>query len=287
MILAKPTLATFLAVADLSSVSAAGKRLGITQTAVTQRVKALEAELKVSLFTRSRSGMRLTPEGRSLLRFCGESASLEGKLLAEIRHGGEVKEIDLCVAGPVSLLAGRLAPQCRAFLRDWPQLNLRLLIEMNANRLNQLKRGTADLAFVFPHEVSAELDSKLVRPVEYLLVATANWRGRTLREIMEEERLFAYHQEDNTGIDYLRQFELLPLLKRSKLLVSENVTLMRMLELGVGYGILPRETAEPLLKTEKLVALNQGRVMKVPFALAWYPRAAMPRYFRQIIDSIH
>jgi DNA-binding transcriptional LysR family regulator len=38
----------------------AAKKLGITQTGATQRIKALEHSLGVTLFTRSRSGMRLT-----------------------------------------------------------------------------------------------------------------------------------------------------------------------------------------------------------------------------------
>jgi DNA-binding transcriptional LysR family regulator len=51
--------------------------------------------------------------------------------------------------------------------------------------------------------------------------------------------------------------------------VSENVTLIRLLELGLGFGVLPREIAEPLIAEQKLVSLNQGRSYKIPFALAW------------------
>jgi hypothetical protein len=50
--------------------------------------------------------------------------------------------------------------------------------DSHANRLNQLKRGTCDLAFVLPHEVGLELDSKRVKPVKYLLVATSKWKNR-------------------------------------------------------------------------------------------------------------
>jgi hypothetical protein len=52
--------------------------------------------------------------------------------------------------------------RCTEIARRWPGLNLRFVIDSNANRLNQLKRGACDLAFVFPHEVGLELDSKLV-----------------------------------------------------------------------------------------------------------------------------
>jgi len=287
MMIAHTQLPTFMAVAELSNLSAAAKKLGITQTGATQRIKSLEQSLGVTLFTRSRSGMRLTEEGRLLLRYCTAVSNLEGQFLSVVKEGGQVREVELCLVGPMSLLAGRVVPRCSEILKKWPSLNLRFVIDSNANRLNQLKRGTCDLAFVFPHEVGLELDSKLVKPVEYLLVATPKWKGRPLKEILETEKLLAYHPDDTTGLDYLRTFNLLESFKRSKFCVSENITLIRLLELGLGFGVLPKEIAESLIAGGGLVSLNQGRSHKIPFALAWYPRREMPDYFREIVKMIN
>jgi len=287
MMIAHTQLPTFMAVAELSNLSAAAKKLGITQTGATQRIKSLEQSLGVTLFTRSRSGMRLTEEGRLLLRYCTAVSNLEGQFLSVVKEGGQVREVELCLVGPMSLLAGRVVPRCSEILKKWPSLNLRFVIDSNANRLNQLKRGTCDLAFVFPHEVGLELDSKLVKPVEYLLVATPKWKGRPLKEILETEKLLAYHPDDTTGLDYLRTFNLLESFKRSKFCVSENITLIRLLELGLGFGVLPKEIAESLIAGGRLVSLNQGRSHKIPFALAWYPRREMPDYFREIVKMIN
>lgn len=286
MIIAHAQLPTFVAVAELLNLSAAAKKLGITQTGATQRIKSLEQALGVTLFTRSRSGMRLTEEGRLLLRYCVEASNLEGQILSGIRGGGHTREVELCIVGPMSLLAGRVVPRYSEVAHRWPHLNLRFVIDSNANRLNQLKRGACDLAFVFPHEVGLELESKRVRPVEYLLVAASRWKKRSLHEIVEKEKLLAYHPGDTTGIDYLRTFDLLEGFKGAKLCASENITLIRLLELGLGFGVLPREIAAPLIDEDKLVCLNQGRSHKIAFALAWYPRKEMPDYFREIVQMI-
>jgi len=286
MMIAHTQLPTFVAVAELLNLSAAAKKLGITQTGATQRIKSLEQSLGTTLFTRSRSGMRLTEEGRLLLRYCTEVSSLEGQFLSGLKGGGHTREVELCIVGPMSLLAGRVAPRCGDIARRWPNLNLRFVIDSNVNRLNQLKRGTCDLAFVFPHEVGLELDSKRIRPVEYLLVATSQWKNRSLKEILATEKLLAYHHGDTTGIDYLRTFDLLEHFKRSRFCVSENITLIRLLELGLGFGVLPKEIAEPLVEENRLASLNQGRSHKIPFALAWYPRREMPDYFREIVQMI-
>ena len=286
MMIAHSQLPTFIAVAELLNLSAAAKRIGITQTGATQRIKALEQALGATLFTRSRSGMRLTEEGRLLLRYCTEVSGLEGQFLSGLKGAGHIREVELCIVGPMSLLAGRVVPHCRDVSRRWPNLNLRFVIDSNANRLNQLKRGACDLAFVFPHEVGLELDSKRVKPVEYLLLATSQWKNRPLKEILATEKLLAYHPDDTTGIDYLSTFNLLEQFKRSRFCVSENVTLIRLLELGLGFGVLPREIAEPLIQEDKLTALIQGRAHKIPFALAWYPRREMPDYFRGVVQMI-
>jgi DNA-binding transcriptional LysR family regulator len=284
--IAHSQLPTFMVVAELLNLSAAARKLGITQTGATQRIKALEQTFGATLFTRSRSGMRLTEEGRLLLRYCTAVSSLEGQFFAGVGAAGQAREVELCIVGPMSLLAGRVVPRYREIAQKWPNLNLRFVIDSNANRLNQLKRGTCDLAFVFPHEVGLELDSKLVRPVEYVLVAAPEFRNRSLKEILETERLLAYHPGDTTGIDYLRTFNLLDRFKRSRFCVSENVTLIRLHEFGHGFGVLPKEIAEPLIRENKLAALNQGRTYKIPFALAWYPRKEMPDYFRELIRVI-
>jgi LysR family transcriptional regulator (chromosome initiation inhibitor) len=286
MLIAHSQLPTFMAVAELSNLSAAARRLGVTQTGATQRIKSLEQSLGTALFTRSRSGMRLTEAGRFLWRYCTEVSHLEGQFLSGMKGAGHTREVDVCIVGPMSLLAGRVAPGCSDIVRKWPNVNLRFVIDSNANRLNQLKRGACDLAFVFPHEVGLELDSKRIWPVEYVLVGPSRWKSRLLKQVLEQEKLLAYHPDDPTGLDYLKTFDLLKHFKRSRFCVNENVTLIRLLELGLGFGVLPREIAEPLVKEGRLALLNQGRSYKIPFALAWYPRREMPEYFRHIVQTI-
>ena len=159
MLIAHTQLPTFVAVAELLNLSAAAKKLGVTQTGATQRIKSLEQSLSTTLFTRSRSGMRLTEEGRLLLRYCTEVSNLEGQFFSGVKGAGHTREVELCIVGPMSLLAGRVVPRYSEIAQKWAHLNLRFVIDANANRLNHLKRGDCDLAFIFPNEVGLELDS--------------------------------------------------------------------------------------------------------------------------------
>jgi LysR family transcriptional regulator (chromosome initiation inhibitor) len=287
MILINQNIEAFMVVAELGSVSAAARRLGLTQTGVTQRIKALEREVKIALFTRSRSGMRLTPEGQSFLRYCLDARGLEERLVNELKKSGSENETNVTLVGPASLIGGRIAQQCRHVFDMWPKLNFRFSIDSYANRLNRLKQGTVDLAILQTHEVSAELDSKVLKPLEYILVCTSEWKKRELEDILQNERLYAWNLEDSAGLDYLRTFNLLQHLKRPRLYANEDQVLQNQIALGVGFGILPRELAEPMVKAGKLIVLNANKSVKVKMALAWYPRAEMPDYFKEIVKSIN
>ena len=129
MMIAHSQLPTFMAVAERLNLSAAARKLGVTQTGATQRIKSLEQSLGTTLFTRSRSGMRLTEEGRLLWRYCTEVSNLEGQFFSGIRGAGQVRELELCIVGPMSLLAGRVLPRYSEVAQKWHQLNLRFVID--------------------------------------------------------------------------------------------------------------------------------------------------------------
>src|SRR5918997_429955 len=70
-------LQTFLAVADSGSYTAAATRLGFTQPAVSQQIRALEVQIgSTRLFRRSGQRMRLTQAGEELLGLARELVGL-------------------------------------------------------------------------------------------------------------------------------------------------------------------------------------------------------------------
>jgi len=280
-------LQAFLAIHEESTVVGAAKKLGLVPTAVTQRIRALEHELGVTLFIRNRKGMNLTTEGHSLLKYCLGTKDLEGRTLAELKDGGRQSDIELRVAGPTSFISGRVVSQCKHLFKNWPRLNIQFIIDDSEDRLDLIKKGRADIVVLYPHQVPLELDSKLVKPDEYLLLGHPSWKSRSLKEILEQERIFAFHHADQTSLNYLKEFNLLKFLRRPRLFVNENFALSTLLRSGIGFGILTREIATPFIKEKSLITLNQGKVMKDPLALAWYPRTEMPNYFKGFIDSIH
>jgi LysR family transcriptional regulator (chromosome initiation inhibitor) len=287
MSLLGPNLEAFLTITRTKTVQAASKELGITQTGVTQRIRALEAQLDTTLFLRSRRGMGLTPEGEALLRYCQSARDLEGEALARIQSSGTRFEARVQLQGPTSIMRTRVIPQCMGVLTRYPELLVTFKISDHESGSEALRSGSAQFALLPPEEVAREMDSKLLKAEEYVLVGAPQWKRRELKEIIQKERIIDFDPEDQTSFSYLKKFKLHSHAKSQRHYVNNNESLVEMFHSGIGYGVLTREFAEPHLKSGRVSLLNSGAVFENRLALAWYPRPRPAEYFQALVDSIH
>lgn len=286
MSLLSPNLKAFIAIVNQTTVHGAAAELGLTQTAVTQRIRALESELKTTLFLRSRKGMKLTQEGEALLRYCKGAEDLEGEALSIISGSGKDRPIFIGLAGPTSVMTTRVVDQCKSIYQDWPNLYLNFIITDAEERLSLVKTGQATLAVVSPEVVPKEMDSKMLRPDKYILVASKKWKGRRLQDILSHEKLIDFYESDQTSINYLKKFGLLSSITRPRLFVNNNQAIIKLFCEGVGFGTLTQEVAKPYIESGELFTLNGGTLLEDPLALAWYPHPEMPKYLKGIISAI-
>lgn len=285
VVLKNPLLIAFERVAELKTVHAAALDIGLTQAALTKRLRLLESELEVTLFLRSRRGMSLTEEGKALLQFCKTSNEAEGQLLSKLK-GGSKMQVSLTIAGPTSAISSRINRDCLSLYSKYPYLRLHFQSEDHANLIEMIRLGKVDLAVVSPNLVPNEMESKLLKPDRYLLVASAKWHGRPLDEILENERIIDFYESDQTTFKYLSKFGLENSKKPERLFVNENAALIRMFSAGIGYGTLTEDIAKPFIESGDLIKLNRGQVFEDPLALAWYQRHEKSDYFRDITRSI-
>jgi LysR family transcriptional regulator, chromosome initiation inhibitor len=280
-----PLIVAFEHVVSLRTIHAASKKLGLTQAAVTKRIQALESELGVSLFLRSRRGMTLTAEGLSFLQYCKTIQEAEGQLLGKIT-GNDRQEASITIIGPTSAISSRIADNCAPLYSKFPFLRLHLKSDDHANLVETVKRGEADLAIVPPSQVPNEMSSKRLAADRYFLVGSVQWKGRALKDILESERIIDFYDSDRTTLNYLAHFELDKYVKQNRLYVNENEALIRYFKLGLGYGTLTESIAKPHLEAGELIRLNHGRTMEDPLALVWYARSRQLAYFEATVRSI-
>jgi DNA-binding transcriptional LysR family regulator len=229
--------------------------------------------------------MSLTAEGEAVLQYCKVIQEAEGQLLGKIK--GELRqEVAVTITGPTSAISTRIADNCASLYAKFPFIRLHLKSEDHANLVECVKRGEADLAIVDPAEVPNEMSGKRLAPDNYYLVASAKWKGRELKEILEKERIIDFYESDRTTLNYLAKFKLEKFVGRSRIYVNENEALIQYFKQGIGFGTLTESVARPHLESGELIRLNRGQAMEDPLALVWYPRSKQLAYFEAIIRAI-
>ncbi|MBD0692986.1 LysR family transcriptional regulator [Streptomyces sp. CBMA123] len=141
-------LDVFRTVAHLGSFTAAGERLGFTQSAISRQIATLEGELGVPLFDRLARGVRLTDHGRALLP---HAEALLERLDTTRRDLVALTELDagrLRVGAFDSANAELVPSALAAFRAAHPQVEITLTEGLTAHLLDRLAEGAIDLAVV-------------------------------------------------------------------------------------------------------------------------------------------
>src|SRR5262245_2907949 len=143
-----PYLDTFAEAAERSNFTAAGRALGLTQAAVSQRVQALEQALGVPLFHRRGGRVLLTEAGRRLHDYARRILELHREARREVgdRPAPPAGELTLAASSVPGehLLPGLLD----AFRRKHPHVRVRAAVADSEAVLGQVERGQAHLGLV-------------------------------------------------------------------------------------------------------------------------------------------
>jgi DNA-binding transcriptional LysR family regulator len=281
-----PQLQVFFAVAQHKSMHAAAKVVHLTQTAVTQRIRTLESRLRTTLFIRTHHGVLLTAEGEALLRYCYASQELEGQALANIHGPGIETTVRLCISGPTSIMSSRIIPKCAPLMQKYPNLLLTFNVNDSAQRISSLQTGLSHFVIIEPQHSFKEMQIKPIQAEHYVLVGTADWASRELKEILQTERIIDFDEADPMTLNYLKQYDLLQYAQAERHFVNINESLVSLLIEGYGFGVLSMELCQPYLANKSLIVLNSGQSYENKLVLAWYERTEPPRYFSEVMELI-
>ena len=286
MILLDAQLVAFEAIVREGTVHGAAESLFLTQTAVTQRLRQLEQKLKATLFIRSRRGMLLTAEGEQLHRYCQRVTEMSSAVLTRIQGAGTLSNLRVKIAGPTSVMRSRIIPHCKEIMKKFPKLHMSFLIDDHIDISHQLKSGAFDLVILSPEHVTHEMVSKPLEPEQYLLVCSVQWAHRKLIDIISNEKIIDFGQDDQMTFSYLKKYDLLKYIQTERHFVNNTESIAQLFINELGYGVLSKEFAAPYIKSGELLVINENKSYLNPISLAWYPRPEQPDYFSAIIHAI-
>jgi molybdate transport repressor ModE-like protein len=165
---------SFLEVAECGSISAAARRLMVTQPALSRRLQQLEQELEAPLLERSRKGVSLTEQGRFLAR--------EGRALVErwerLKDGlGALTKLEtglVRVGGGATAVSFLLPPAIAQFQRSHPGVLLQVKEAGSRDVERDVIEERLELGIVTLPVQSRELEVSPLRTDRIVLVAASD-----------------------------------------------------------------------------------------------------------------
>ena len=167
-------LVTFSTVARTGGITRAASELNTVQSNVTQRIKAMEAEIGTALFERHSRGMTLTGAGRRLLPYALQMAALSREAVLAARDDG-VPKGPLAIGSMETTAAVRLPSLLAEFHRRFPAVRLSLRTAPTADLVAAVLDGALDGAFVAGPIDHAELSAVTAFQEELVLVTARRW----------------------------------------------------------------------------------------------------------------
>ena len=284
----------FVAVAEELHFGRAAKTLHIAQPALSQQIKALEAELGVKLLQRSNRGASLTEAGKVLLAEAKFLIECSNRAVRRTRAAGEGLSGTLHVSFTRSGSSEAATTIVEEFRRRFPDIELRLATAFTTRHIEQLREGTLDVAFVRPPLHADELATLVVGNEELVLAMPADHplahRERRRIELaeMRHEPVVSWPQESGPGFhDCIRRQvwgEEAPNVSREE---PEEEQMLRAVARGAGIAVITDSKAGALSVPGVAIRRFAYPAPTVDVALAWRAddRSPVLRRFIQVAEA--
>jgi DNA-binding transcriptional LysR family regulator len=239
-------LRIFHAVASAGSFTHAGQTLGLSQSAVSRQISALEEEISTPLFQRHARGLTLTDEGELLFTAVTDVLGRLAAAEEALKNVHESPRGTLKITASHGIGAYWLLPRLGAFLAQYPEVELHLVMD---DKELDLAQREADLAIRMRAPVQADLIQRKLFTVHYHMYASKTYLAQhpaptTLEEIADHT-IIVYGETAGPEIRDINW--LLEAYKKharpgakGKIIRINNITgILQATEAGLGIGVVP------------------------------------------------
>lgn len=263
----------FTTIAEMGSLQKVARHHNVSSAALSKKIAALEAHLKVQLFERGGRRLRLTPIGERYWRECEailDRCAQAERVIADAR--AEPSGVLKIVSG--HYFAERfILPNLPAFLARYPEVTVELKV---TESLPDLKAGQADIAFGMTlHNAPQDLICRPVATSHYVLCAAPGYLQQYgtphTPEALKAHRYITSSQRtpDNVLVFGAERIVLPKLLR-----CDEVASMLSAARYNAGIVNLHHYIVEPYLQSGELVALLPHHVQATKPVYLFYRNSA-------------
>jgi len=276
------------AIADEGKIVNAAKVLGLTAPAVTIQLRQAEEEIGLALFDRTQDGMRPTDAGLALIE-AAQSIQERLRLLQDqidAIKGVRAGSLRLGVVSTAKYFAPRLMA---SFMKEYPDIEMRLLVGNRAEMIASLKNHEVDVALMGrpPKDVPVRASPFGDHPL--VIVAPPDHPLAELRDI-SRERIAEEHfliREPGSGTRISLEIFLADVPGRIDDLgveMGSNETIKQAVMAGLGVAFISAHTIASEVEAGRLVILD---VVGMPVRRQWFAVTRSDRAISPAMATFH
>ncbi|MDW6024761.1 LysR family transcriptional regulator [Mesorhizobium sp. BAC0120] len=281
----------FLSVAQHRSFRKAAAELGVTPSAISQAVRALEARVGAALFMRTTRSVGLTEAGK---RFLSRAKPAFEELVAASEVARELGQRPtglLRLSVPPAVVPILLEPLIASFCQAYPEIEVEIIA---SGQLADLPAEGFDAGIRLGEIIAADMITvRLAPPFPLVVVGSPDYlRGRTKPERIDDLRGHACLRlrRSNGSIAPWRFVEgnrAVEAIVSGPLIAHDYPTLLGAAIRGVGFAQVPGPIAEGPIADGRLQALLNPFAVTSPGVFLYYPgRRQVLAKLRAFIDHV-
>ena len=253
----------FYYVAKYENLTKAATVLKPSQPAVTRTIHKLENELGCRLFTRSKTGMQLTPEGRTFYGYVAAGCAQFFKGENDLSNLISLENGTIYISATETALHCYLFQAMEEFNSLYPNVRFKILNNSTTESVNAVKEGKVDLAFVSANlQVAKPLRMKILRKYHDILIS-----GNRFGELKDDgkevslKELVSYPWISLTAETITRRF-LNEYFEKNSLTFTPDMELattdmiLPAVRHNLGLGFIPAEFADSELKSGQVFEIK-------------------------------
>jgi len=244
------------AVAEVGSLTRAGDRLHLTQSALSHQLRDIESRLGAALFLRVGKRLVLTPAGERLLATARDVLDRLDRTEQDIHQMGKARAGMLRLTTECYTCYHWLPPLLVRYRKRFPEVEVRIDVGATGRPLDMLLAGKLDLAIMSTPVRDRRLVSRPVFDDELVVVAARNHRFAKQTHVrlsdLRDETLYVYPPKEESRV---LQEVLVPSghvpARVEEVMLTESIA--ELVKAGLGVSVLARWAVQPLVDAGSIV----------------------------------
>ncbi|MCD6115378.1 LysR family transcriptional regulator [bacterium] len=230
--------------AKMGSLTKAAEKMSITQSAVSQQIKALEYELGIKLFNRYGPKKELTPDGELFLNLISPLIQEIDSLKITFEDVKGSQKGVLTIAATTFMIMSHLPVVIKKFKQQYPSVRFTILERRWCEIINLANAGEIDFGITPNRDSHPNLDTYKLDPIERVLITPPDHPLAKMDKITIEDiarhPIVTYEKGLITRKEFDQVFKNYNLEPDVVMEATNAETIKRYVEIGIGIAVIPQ-----------------------------------------------